>query len=147
MRFKRIETFPAGYRRGLQGIQGRLIVPAEVDGHRDTYGTLLVVVPEVPIVYGHSTWRQSVWYPVRNCLDTMNRFPPRVRRDYFGRYYLSILSFRFPCWSYGITSLGAKQSVLCASVCTRQSRLNREDGLTNHLQTTNESPKIVRLSF
>jgi len=91
-----LKRFPRDTEGILQGIQGRLIVPVEVDGHRDVRDTTRGSSQSTDSAR-HSTWRQSVSYPVRNCPGTMNRFPSRGRRDYFGRYYLSILSSRFPC--------------------------------------------------
>lgn len=88
-----LKRFP----RDTEGVlQGRLIVPVGVDGHLDVRDATRGSCRSTDTVR-HSTWRQSVSYPVRNCPGTMNRFPPRVRRDYFGRYYLSILSSQFPC--------------------------------------------------
>lgn len=43
-----LKRFPRDTEGVLQEVQGRLIVPVEVDGHR---GTVVVVVVEVPIVY------------------------------------------------------------------------------------------------
>jgi len=86
-----LKRFPRDTEGILRGIQGRLIVPVEMDGHRDVRDTILVVVPEVPTVHAIRLGDNQF----RNCPGTMNRFPSR--RDYFGRYYLSILSSRFPC--------------------------------------------------
>jgi len=76
----------------------------------------------------------------------MNRFPPYVRRDYFGRHCLSILSSRYRSYvDLTVLRRSRQNKVYYARSCVADDS-NREDGSTVwivSIEGTIQDPMVI----